>query len=266
MSGNFTIRPVEPGDRPALGTLWADCFGDDAALIDVFFALLPELGVGAAAELDGEAVGMAYAICGMELSDGRRVGYIYAVAVDERCRSLGIGTALTRAAADAARTVGAEIICTLPANDPLYPWYEKLIGTHHILRRRCESVSAGSGTACRLIGAAEYNSRREALLSDVPHLRVSTVCMELQALLCSTYGGGLYALNNGIAAAYLDGGKCVIRELICPDGERAENAAALAGLLGAETAELFSPDPEGEKYVALDSPVPPDTVWNIAFD
>lgn len=107
MNGKFLIRGYAPADEAALTALWKRCFGDSEELIHGFFALLPELGVGVTAELDGKPVGMAFAICGMTLSSGEKCGYIYAVAVDESCRGFGAGAALTRAAADAARGLGA---------------------------------------------------------------------------------------------------------------------------------------------------------------
>ena len=99
MNGKFLIRGYAPADEAALTALWKRCFGDSEELIHGFFALLPELGAGVTAELDGKPVGMAFAICGMALSSGEKCGYIYAVAVDESCRGFGAGAALTRAAA-----------------------------------------------------------------------------------------------------------------------------------------------------------------------
>ena len=91
MNGKFLIRGYAPADEAALTALWKRCFGDSEELIHGFFALLPELGAGVTAELDGKPVGMAFAICGMALSSGEKCGYIYAVAVDESCRGFGAG-------------------------------------------------------------------------------------------------------------------------------------------------------------------------------
>lgn len=266
MNRNFLIRGYAPADEAALTVLWKRCFGDSEELIHGFFALLPELGAGVTAELDGKPVGMAFAICGMTLSSGEKCGYIYAVAVDESCRGFGAGAALTRAAADAARGLGAEIICTLPAEASLYPRYEKLISTRFKLFRRRDIIPAGDARGFDMLSAAEYNARREALLAGAPHLTVNDACAELLRLLCEAYGGGLFAVDGGIAAGYLEEDACLIRELICPDDLREENAAALARQLGAAKAELCSPAPSGNSFVALDRSIPRDTVWNIAFD
>ena len=160
MNGKFLIRGYAPADEAALTALWKRCFGDSEELIHGFFAMLPELGAGVTAELDGKPVGMAFAICGMALSSGEKCGYIYAVAVDESCRGFGAGAALTRAAADAARGLGAEIICTLPAEASLYPWYEKLISTRFTLCRT--AVSSLLGRCAASICSAPQNITRGA--------------------------------------------------------------------------------------------------------
>ena len=54
--------------------------------------------------------------------------------------------------------------------------------------------------------------------------------------------------------------------LIAGKNDSRENAAALARQLGAAKAELCSPAPSGNSFVALDRSIPRDTVWNIAFD
>ena len=185
MNGKFLIRGYAPADEAALTALWKRCFGDSEELIHGFFALLPELGAGVTAELDGKPVGMAFAICGMALSSGEKCGYIYAVAVDESCRGFGAGAALTRAAADAARGLGAEIICTLPAEASLYPWYEKLISTRFTLCRRRGIIPAGKARGFAPLSTAEYNARREALLAGAPHLTVNDAGAELLRLLCA---------------------------------------------------------------------------------
>ena len=101
---DFDIREYNAEDIPALSRLWEKTFEDSPALIADFFRLLPDMGTGLAAVQNGEIVGAAYVIMGMELLCGEAKpvpgGYIYAVAVEERCRGLGIGSALTLAARD----------------------------------------------------------------------------------------------------------------------------------------------------------------------
>lgn len=268
---DFILRPVCPEDYPALTRLWSDCFGDPTGLIEKFFALLPELGRGVAAERGGRAVGAAYALTGLKLAlpNGaeKSCGYIYAVAVEENCRGMGMGGALSIAAAEAARAAGAEIICTLPAEESLYGWYERLIGVKYALRRRERCVRAGAGADCLPISAEEYSRRREMLLSGRAHICLPPAYIDFQRSLCTEYGGGLYAICGGVAAAYTEEDCALVRELILPEGaDSASAAASLAKRLGAACAVSFEPCPEGEKFIAADSPLPQECLWNLALD
>lgn len=260
------IRELQPTDIPALTALWREVFGDDEALIGEFFRLLPVLGGGVAAEMDGRPVGAAYLLTDLFLGD-KRAGYLYAVAVSPESRGLGLGKGLSLAAAALGRRLGADFLCTLPANAGLYPWYEGLIGTRHVLHRREERIESRAAEEPRPISAEEYGARREALLMGQPHLRPGAAYLRFQEALCQSYGGGLYAVGEGLAAAYRDGDRCLVRELIAPEGtDRTALAASLGAALGAQEADLYSPAPAGEPYLAADCPLPEDCVWNLTLD
>lgn len=268
---DFTLRETRAEDHAPLAMLWKSSFGDPPRLIENFFRLLPELGRGVTALYQGRCVGAAYALTGLRLVTGqgaeKSCGYIYAVAVEETCRGMGMGGALSAAAAESARKAGAEIICTLPAEDSLYGWYEKLIGVKCALRRTARQVKACAGAKCLPISAAEYGDIRETLLRGKAHIDFPKAYLEFQRELCAQYGGGFYKLRGGIAAAYGEGDSALIRELVLPDGaDRDSAAAALAGELGMEWALCYGPDPNGEKFMVADSPLPPDCQWNLALD
>lgn len=264
---DFTLRETQPEDYAALSALWQRCFGDPPELIGKLFALLPELGRGVTAVCQGSVVGAAYALTGLELlPDRTSCGYIYAVAVDENCRGLGIGGALSAAAAEAARQTGVEMICTLPAEESLYDWYERLIGVKYPLRRRTLRCMAATGE-CREISAGEYSARREKLLCGRAHIRFPAAYLSFQRELCKCYGGGFFAVGDGIAAAYPEGDTAKICELILPAGaERNAAAAAIAAKLGAAFALSYGPAADGERFVVCDSPLPWDCEWNLALD
>lgn len=268
---DFILRETRAEDHAALSELWQRCFGDPPRLIENFFRFLPELGCGVTAMYQGRCVGAAYALTGLRLVTGqgaeKSCGYIYAVAVEETCRGMGMGGALSAAAAEAARKAGAEIICTLPAEDGLYGWYEKLIGVKCALRRTARQVKACTGESCLPISAAEYGDIRETLLGGKAHICFPKAYLEFQRELCTQYGGGFYRLHGGIAAAYREGDGVLIRELVLPCGTDRDSAAgALAGALGAKWALCFEPDPDGRSFIAADSPLPPDCQWNLALD
>lgn len=262
-----TIREIRPEDQTALVALWHRVFGDPVSYVEEFFRILPEIGRGVAAIENGVPVGAAYMITALELRDdekSRRCGYLYAVAVEPEARGRGLGGSLSQEAAALGRAHGAELICTLPAEPGLYAWYEKLIGVRCALYRERRELASCSGPAPQLLTAAEYARLRETLLCGRPHLRLSDAAMRLEEANCRAFGGGLYAVGGGIAAASVDGGVTEVRELL---GASEAEAAALGAFLGCARVRLWQPSPGGEPYLAFaPADIPPGTVWNLAFD
>lgn len=58
----YDIREYKQDDVSAMKSLWCDAFGDLPELVDSFFELLPSMGTGFVAELDGEVFGAAYVL------------------------------------------------------------------------------------------------------------------------------------------------------------------------------------------------------------
>jgi len=269
---DLCIREYEKRDHAALTRLWAETFGDDEALISAFLRLLPEMGGCVAAEREGRIVGAAYLITGMELAspagEKQLLGYLYAVAVEPAARGRGVGAALSRAAFDWGRARGAQILCTQPAEPRLFDWYGEVLGVRCALRRRVETYSSAALEPCMELSCTDYRFWRERMLQERPHIRLGDAALSFQQLLCRSYGGGFFAVGDGVAAATLENGRCVVRELLCPDeaGRRAL-AASLGAQLGAAETLLYTPDPDGEPYIAApDGALPPDCVWNLSFD
>ena len=255
------IREYRAEDRAALIELWSGIFGDKEEYISYFLDNLPAFGVGAVGECDGRAVSMAYAVTGLSYM-GKSVGYIYAVATDENYRGRGLGEKVSRKAAELSK---AEIITTFPAEDSLYDWYEKILGTDNALHTRIVTVKADKSGGIIPVSAAKYNSEREKLLKYIPHVSLTDAAARLEEKLCTTYGGGLFRCREAIIAAYLDGSVCYVREAL---GGNIENAAsALAAYLGAEEAKVRIADAGGERFAAIpDGAMDEKTVWNITFD
>lgn len=266
------LRAYRPADIPELTALWEATFGDDAALIGSFFRLLPELGTAVVAECGGSLVGAAYALIVGELRGAEErsplCGYIYAVAVESAHRHKGLGAALVRGAAEAARGLGAELICTLPAEASLYGWYEELLGVRAALHTVTHSVRSAPLIPCTRLSAAEYIRRREALLQSRARLSPTPAALELTRSLCETYGGGLFGCGELICAAYIEDGVCLIRELISENEEDCADAAASVGaMLGARYCRYRLPSGSGDEYIAAEpGRLPPECVWNLSFD
>ena len=261
------LREIHPKDVPALVGLWLDVFGDPRSYVEEFFRLLPEIGSGVAVFEQNELLGAAYLLCGQSLVTGgreRRCGYLYAVAVQPQARGNGFGAALCRAAARLAEKNGCEILVTRPAAPGLFAWYERTLGLRCALRRETKTLDARPGVLpMEALSAEEYLARREALLSGMPHLRLSSASMQLEAANCAVNGGALYALGEGIAAVYLDDSAAEVRELL---GASDDAACALGAALGARRVLLHRSSDEGAPYLAASQPLPAGTIWNLAFD
>ncbi|MBO6041142.1 MAG: GNAT family N-acetyltransferase [Oscillospiraceae bacterium] len=262
------VREIRPEDSAALIDLWRRVFGDPEELAASFLRLLPEMGGGVAAFADGEPAGAAYIVTGLKVGD-KRAAYLYAVAVSPPFRGMGLGERLSVSAAVLGRRLGADFVCTLPAQPGLYDWYEKRIGTRCALYRRSEVIDAHEGPALIPLSPAAYNERREELLAGLPHLSLSEAAITYESINCRCFGGGLYAVGGGIAAAYVEDGRAVLREVLCSDpAGRPALAAAAASALGCAQALLYSPGGHGdEPYLAAEpGALGTDCVWNLAFD
>lgn len=267
------LRRAVHEDFAALGSLWKECFGDTEGFISAFFSALPTLGGGVVAEIDGCIAGAAYALTGQSVitpgNSHSRVGYIYGVGVAEKYRSHGIGRSATLAARELAYALGADIIATLPAEESLYAWYESILGVNHRLYRTKTELESRALADVAPISAEEYLTRREAILAARPHLCLSPASAEFENAMLREYGGGLYAVGEcAIAAAYVENGKAVVRELLGKAEQETlcAYAAAVGAALNCPTAELWQACEKGQSYIAADSPLPSDFVWNLSFD
>ena len=268
----MTIREYIQADIPAMRALWRRVFDESERFLDAFFRLLPDIGSAVVATDEGhELLGAAYTLTGFEWqrTDGTRaqIGYLYAVAVEEDARGQGIGAALSGAAAELCRKRESQIVATLPASAPLYDWYEKTVGTRHLLFRERHAVPARKSVDIMKLTGTEYMLWRENLLRGKSFVRPSYPMLETQRALCEAYGGGLYATEDGVLAAYRDGEVLIVREILCARGDPANSAASAAAALGCREAVYYSPCAGGgERYITADTPLSPDTVWNLTLD
>ncbi len=246
------LRESAPQDTDQLRQLWCDVFGDPPELVDAFLSLLPGMGCGCVAERDGRILGAAYLIDGFTLLQPGKApqhcGYLYAVAVHPDARGHGIGAAVSRGAAELGRKRGAELICTLPAEESLYRWYGEILSLTHQSTRRVFTCDELPGA--RPLEASEYLLRREALLRDTPHAVPNASVMEFSASLCRACGGGLYALDDMLFCAYRIQNRWVMPELLPLSA-----ADRITGLSSSEHA-----------YLCADRPLPDGLIWNLTLD
>lgn len=267
----WKTREYKPEDVPELVGLWLSNFEDTESFVRDFHEALPGLGSAVVAELEGKIIGAAYTLNGQELCIPGEIpqplGFLYGVSVDREYRRHGVGADVVSAACELSKELGAETVGILPARAPLYDWYGRVLGMEHTLFRRVERISAVSAGSCTAISAAEYQQKREALLDGSAHVRLNAASMDFAKTLMIDYGGDLYAVGGGVAAAYIDGGCALIRELILPDETGLYSAAAsLAYAMGVEEARLYLPSTSGDRYILSDRALPDGCVWNLSFD
>ena len=266
----YEIREHRAEDLPGLKELWKRVFEDSEEYIEAFFRLLPRLGLALVAEAQGRLLGSAYLLFpGKLCPGGEKCSLIYAVAVDEAWRKAGIGGALVRALSERAEAMGCRHIAVLPAELSLYHWYEKTGDFRCSLYRQRLSFEAKPLLPVESIDAKEYDQRREAYLAERLHLEFEQEALRLEESLCRAYGGGLYAFPGGIGAAYGEGEKARIVELLCEKEQIEAAAASLAAFMGKDRAEclLETDKSRGEPYIAAkENSLPAGLCWGPAFD
>lgn len=268
------FREYTSSDIPALTSLWMEIFSDSEGTISAFFKVLPDIGTCFVAESSGEIIGMTSVLTDLQFKDGLhcvKCGYIYAVAVDIRFRGAGIGGTLSRMAAEYAREHGAEIIATLPAEEGLYLMYARTIGLEYTLMR--EKITALSedadGTPFPFAPAdpADYNRKREELLSSVPHISVSDESIRFLKVLCRENGGDIFISDKCCASCYVNQNEVFFTELLCPDEEIKNLLAGGAAHHDLDTAYCYIPSQSGKKSLAYKGgTLPNGTVWNTCFE
>ena len=250
---DILIRAADSGDTGQLVTMWQDIFGDPPALIEDFLSLLPRMGSGCVAERGGKILGAAYLIHGFTLSCPgaipKRCGYLYAVAVDRSARHCGLGRMVSRGAGRLGRQNGIEILCTLPAEESLYRWYDEILSLHYRTMRTtytCRELPAASP-----LSAEDYLAIRESLLQGHPHVILNDAAMAFQQKLCEAYGGGLFRFEDGIFCASFESDHYIIQELLLADSAR-------------PVPEIFLP--VTRSYLCSDVSFPDGLIWNLTFD
>lgn len=269
MFASYEIREYESGDVPGLVSLWAESFGDERALVERFFELLPTMGTGYVAERMGETIGAAY-LLNTQLNVPEKLpegcAYIYAVAVEPEQRGQGIGAALTRKCLRSAWDRGIASVFTLPASASLYGWYERIMGAKPVSYCRIERVEPSDAALdITELHADEYGFRRYDLLCGRAHMSFGHSYLLFQQALCRAYGGGMFAGGGGIVCGYLDGNTLMIKEAL---NDPPELVPALCRRLGARSALIRRQTSSGEPYLTAYSlgKLPSPVEWNLTLD
>lgn len=124
----FDVRHPDEGDYEALKSLWIKCFDDAPSVVERFFenAVTPE---NAVAAFNGDsAVSVLYTIDSTITNNGAhyKALYVYAVCTDPDFRGRGLMKACFDFLFDKARERGFDYLFLVPANEELFPMYQRL--------------------------------------------------------------------------------------------------------------------------------------------
>ncbi len=275
------LRPWQPDDKPQLKGLWKLAFGDPDEYIDAFFGRFLIPGGCVVAETDGKVVSAMYIIGGQTAypyrSNTLSAGYTYALATLPEYRGRGIGSAVYKAATDAALQT-ADAACVLPAETGLYPFYEKASGAKPLsyvreTRLKKTDLAGISAVNAARIPALHYAGMREWLMGGMPHVTFDDAVFDFM----EETGTDFFVLENGVAAADTSDGLCRITELLVSNGDFSGAIAGVARWCSAQDYIVRSPafmDGPGEirPFVlsvlrkAPDYSLPNDLWWGFGMD
>lgn len=265
---SYDIREYRPEDVPGLISLWCEVFGDERALVESFFELLPTMGKGFVAERMGEVIGAAY-LLDVRLNSPSKLpelcSYIYAVAVEPEQRGQGVGAALTRKCLRHSWDRGINSVFTLPAEPSLYKWYANIMGAQPISFCRVERIEPSEdGADIRELHAEEYGFARYDILKAQPHIGFGYSYLSYQLRLCRAYGGGMYACSGGIVCGYMDGKVLHIKEAL---NDPPEFIPALCSMLSAEYALVRRSGGDTPYMTAYSlGSLPKGAQWGLSLD
>jgi predicted N-acetyltransferase YhbS len=230
------FRHPHPWEEDALRVLFTEAFGD-AAFTDLFFRTGFSLGRCLAA-FDGTLLAALHWFdCSL---DGKKAAYVYGLAAFASCRGQGIGSNLIRFAIDHLKHHGYEVIALVPAEESLFPYYERF-GFRRVSTISEKRITAGTPLPIRKLTASGYAEARRGLLPARSLLQAS--CLPL----LEGYAD-FYATANAIAAVTGD----MVWELL---GDETD-APGLIAALALEAATVRTPGGDRPFAMAIGTEAP----------
>ena len=231
---DYIIRLWNPEDKPQMKALWENAFGDDGEFIDPFFRNFLKTDTCLVAECDGRVVSAMYILEDFRVYPYRKnvltAGYAYALATDPEYRGQGIGKAVYKAVTDKILEKH-DIAFVLPAEESLYPFYEKAAGAKPMTIMRearftAEDLRDIQRVPAARIPAFQYAGLREMYMSGMPHASCTDEMVDFMEEYMEVHGD-FFLTEQGIAAVETVGDACRISELLCPD---TDGMAVIAGV------------------------------------
>ena len=242
MSG-IVIRPLRPGDLPAVKRIWSASFGDSEELVESLLLRHGVLDSSLGVELDGQVCAQFSLLEGLKYKDAA-VTYLYALCTAPECRSLGCGSALVKSAVNRAFERGADMVCLSPASQTLAEWYRRFGFMSTSSQAPVPIVPADAGLRLIPVTAEEYLTERR-FESVVPSMQI----LNIQQHFFSVSGGGFFRSASGGKPWYIsaerEGKALFVRDHSCGEALLSGAAYELLRLFDAEEVFRFLPDADG---------------------
>ena len=239
---------------PALKSLWAECFGDEAAYVDFYFEnrFSPDE-MFVKLDEDGAPGAMLSMLPCEMLLDGvyHPAQYVYAVATRPDLRGGGVSTALLEFATERLARQGRSISLLVPAEESLSAFYEKR-GFHSAFSLKSVELSAEELAQANPTGFTlnSITPRMYARLRDAFFAREGYVRWDERAILYAMqenefHGGSAYKITSkygqGVVLCTKMKDRLFVRELGVPDEGVTDACAALCRRMRCTSALLRLP-------------------------
>ncbi|MBQ5399598.1 MAG: GNAT family N-acetyltransferase [Ruminococcus sp.] len=209
------LRLSRESDVNSLKKLYRSCFEEKEEALELFFERIYKPEICYVVEDGGQIVSMLYFL--NTTVNGRRAGYIYAAATKEEFRGTGLMSGLVNFAM---ATTGAELCVTLPAEDSLYDYYQRLgfkplkINFAEINRAELERLATPYEEQEAFISG--YCGIRNRVLKD-NFLFWNNNHIDYAFDYYALYGAKIIKNNFGYLIALEENGVCEVLEIICAD-------------------------------------------------
>lgn len=251
------MHAARPGELPRIREIWKLVFGDDDSFLERFLDFCPPERIQVLLE-EGEVQSfLALLPATLVLPDAEpaKLDYVYALCTHPGWRGKGLGGQILNYADYFSRTRWAQVICTVPAQESLHqgffrPWGYREGFITYVTEVDAAALSAGEeADTIAALSAADYNRRREKLLSGLAHVAYPDAALELQRYLCQSSGGDLCQVTvagvTGCAAVEMEGGRAVVKELLMEPRLTGRALALITRAFSADGCQVRTPRPTG---------------------
>ncbi len=242
------MRIAGCGDIPALRDIWAACFAEDKAYLDLFFSQGFPLGKTLIMEQDGQAASILTLLpCTCRVGSTQYpAAYVYGVATAPKYQGRGFSTALLAEADQYLHSQNIAMAFLVPASLELFGFYEKRGFMPQVYLERTIFLPGGSpGQQGELlpVGAEEYERLRQVFLPKDAILWDKHF-LQYAAKEAAFHKGGLYRVaiageTVGCCGLYLDKGQVLVKELLCPKQQRPMAVAGVQQLYPGRKVEVY---------------------------